>query len=330
MRTLAVILLLFVYSANAQFGSYQSLNAPFGARNAALGGKVVSLADGDLMQFVHNPAVLDSVYVTDLSINFSPYFAGIYSFSGAYKAKFKKIGDLAVGMTYLNYGTFKELADNGDEIGEFDAQDYVLVFGKSHQISSFSLGANLKYAYSGIAKYRSSLLLCDLGGIYRAPQAGFTVGLVIKNLGLVIDKYYSGRDEVPFDVLVSTSIKPQNMPFRFSISAHSLVQNDLYFEDENEISTTKLVKTADQVFRRINVGTELIIHPNVQLLLGYSHLRRQELKLDNAAYGAGFSYGFLIGIKKIKFRYAHANYNAAGCTDFFTIQTNLNSFKKIL
>lgn len=331
MRIATAILLLLAFDASAQFGGYQSLDAPFGARNAALGGKVVSLSDGDLTQFAHNPAVLDSVAATEVVLSFSPYFADIYSFSGAYQAGFKKIGDLAFGMTYLHYGSFAETAPNGEEIGEFQAQDYVLVVGKSHRISSFTLGTNLKYAYSGVAGYSASLLLLDLGGIYRAPDADFTVGLVLKNIGFVLDDYTgTSGSQVPFDVQVSASIKPEHMPFRFSLSGHSLARTGFYFENENEVATTRLVRVADQILRRINIGAELIIHPNVQLLAGYSHVRHQELKLDSDAYGAGFSYGFLIGIKKIKLRYAHATYHAAGGTDFFTIQTNLNSLRKKL
>ena len=304
---------------------------PFGARNAALGGHVVSLSDGDLMQFVHNPAVLDSVATTSMSINMSPYFADIVSFSGAYLADFKKIGKLAFGITYLDYGDFVETADNGDEVGSFSGNDLLLVIGKSHQISSFTLGANLKYASNGISGYGSSLILADFGGIYRAPDRDFTAGLVFKNFGFVLNDFVGEADnQVPFDVQVSTSFKPEFMPFRFSISAYNLVVRDTYFLPENEQSRSKSVEFADKILRKVNVGAELILGENLQLLLGYSHLRRQELKIGEEAYGSGFSYGLLIGIKQFDLRYTHATYHAAGGTDFFTIQTSLNSFKKIL
>lgn len=322
-------MLVCSYGATAQFGSFQSLHAPFGARNAALGGRAVSLADGDLMQFVHNPAVLDSVEAGDVALQFSPYFAGIYSFSGAYQANFARLGKLAFGMTYLNYGTFTETADNGDELGSFQAADYLLMAGKSHQLGSFSLGASAKFAYSGLAGYGSALVLADLGGIYRSPVSDFTVGLVFKNIGVVINDYFSADSSVPFDVLLGASIKPQYMPFRFTLSAHNLVENDLYFRQENDFSTSRVVETADKIFRRINVGMEVLMHPNLQFLIGYSHLRRTELRLTDAAYGAGFSYGLLLTIRHIQMRYAHATYHAAGGTDFFTLQTNLSTFQKL-
>ena len=331
MRLFFAILIFLVFDVRAQFGGFQSVNAPFGARNAALGGQVVSLSDGDLMQFTHNPAVLDSVQETDLGVNFSPYFAGIYSFSGAYQAGIKKIGKLAMAVTYLNYGNFSETLDNGDEVGTFHAQDYVIALGKSHQVGPFTLGANLKYAYSGVAGYSTSIAMMDLGGVYRSPVADFTVGIVFRNFGWVIHDVTGTADSsVPFDVQISTSVKPEHMPFRFSVSLHHLASKNLYFENSEQISSSRVVEIADQLLRRVNVGTELIIHKNVQFLFGYSHLVRQELKLSQSGYGAGISYGFLIGIRNFKLRYAHASYHAAGGTDFFSIQTSINSFRKVL
>lgn len=331
MRTVSAILLLISVNAQGQFNNYQSLQAPFGARSAALGGKAVSLADGDLMQFSHNPAVLDSVESGEIGVNFSPYFADIYSFTGAWMADLNYAGNVSFGLTYLNYGTFVETTDSGDELGEFNAYDYVISMGKSHRIGSFSIGGTIKFASNGYIGYNSSLLVADLGGIYRSPISDFTVGLVLKNFGFVL-RDYTGRSgsNVPFDVLLGTSIKPEHMPFRFTITAFNLLENELYFEEQNNISTSKTVKIADKIFRRVNLGAELIIHKNVQFLLGYSHLRRQELKLAQSAYGSGFSYGLIIGIKQFEIQYAHETYHAAGGTDYFTIQTNLNSFKKIL
>lgn len=331
MRLVSAILILFSLPVHAQFAGFQSLNIPFGARNAALGGRAVSLADGDLMQFVHNPATLDSVASGAAAINFNPYFADIYAFSCGYQADLNKLGNWAFGLTYIDYGTFTQTADNGDELGTFHAADYVMAVGKSHRVGSFSLGANMKYAFNGIAGYGASLLLADMGGIYRSPVADFTVGLVFRNFGFVLQDFTgTASGNVPFDVAIGTSVKPEHMPFRFTISAFNLMENELYFEEEADVSTSKPVRIADKMFRRINLGTELIIHRNVQILLGYSHLRRQELKLTQSAHGAGFSYGLMIGIKQFSFRYAHATYHAAGGTDFFTIETNINSFKKIL
>lgn len=330
MRLLTVIFVILSGPVFGQFNTYQSVNTPFGARNAALGGRVVSLADGDLMQFVHNPSVLDSVGIGTAALSYCPYFAGIHGFQGAYNHSFKKIGGIAIAISYMDYGDFTQTAANGDEEGEFTADDLMVVVGKSHRVGSFSLGANLKYARSGIAGYGSSMLLGDFGGVYRAPNTDWTIGIVFKNFGVVFDQYTGTGLNVPFDVQVGTSIKPEHMPFRFSISAYNLTEQELYFQDETDVSTSRSVEIADRFLRHITVGTELIISDGLQFLLGYNHLRRQELKVNDNGYGAGFSFGLKLAIKQFEIRYSHATYHSAGGTDFFTLQTNINSFKKVL
>ncbi|MAE86860.1 MAG: hypothetical protein CMB80_29260 [Flammeovirgaceae bacterium] len=316
--------------AHAQFNSYQSVNTPFGGRNAALGGNAVSLGDGDVMQFSSNPAILDSVQTGSIGLSYSPFFAGIFGFQGAYSHQFDQIGNMSFAISYLDYGDFTQTADNGDVEGEFSASDLMLVVGKSHTVGSFSLGVNLKYAQSGIETYGSSMILGDLGGVYRSPKMDWTIGLVLRNFGFVFNQYSTSSLSVPFDVIIGTSIKPEHMPFRFTLTAYNFTQEDIYFQEANDVSTSRSVEIADRFLRHIAIGTELIISDGLQFLLGYNHLRRQELKINDTAYGAGFSFGLKLAIKQFQIRYSHATYQAAGGTDYFTLQTNIHSFKKVL
>ena len=330
MRILSIIFVLLSLSVQAQFNTYQSVNTPFGGRNAALGGKVVSLGDGDVMQFTDNPSILDSVATGAVGLSYSPFFSGIFGFQGAYSHQFNKIGSMSFAISYLDYGDFTQTADNGDVEGEFSANDLMIAVGKSHTVGSFSLGVNLKYAQSGISSYGSSMILGDLGGVYRAPNLDWTIGLVLRNFGFVFNQYTSANLSVPFDVVIGTSIKPEHMPFRFSITGYNLVEQDIYFQEANDVSTSKSVEIADRFLRHITVGTELIISDGLQFLLGYNHLRRQELKVNDQGNGAGFSFGLKLAIKQFQLRYTHATYHEAGGTDYFTLQTNINSFKKVL
>lgn len=330
MRYLSAIFLILTFSAKAQFGQYQALELPSGTRSAALGGTMVSLADGELMQFMNNPAVLDSVALADISFNYNPYFADINVFSGAYHAKVGKLGALAFGLTYASYGDFVETDDSGNEIGNFTARDYVFVVGKSHQAGPFTMGANVKFAQSAIESYSSSIIVFDLGGIYRVPDKGVSFGLAFKNFGFRLSDYAVAKSSLPFDVQMGVTIKPDHMPFRFTITTYNLVEEGLIFEQDDQAQTSRTSATFDKILRRVNIGTELVLNDAIQFQLGYNHLRRQELKLDETAGGAGFSYGLSIGIKKIKFRYARSKYHVAGGANFISLETNLNDYKKIL
>lgn len=291
----------------------------------------MSLYDGDVTQFVHNPALLDTIQTGAVAFTYSPYFVDIHSLSSVYAGNFGKAGKLAIGVSYLDFGDFEGRMNNGDPDADFSANDLVFVVGKSHRISSFILGTNLKFAINDIAGYGSSMLLADIGGIYRAPNADFTVGMVFKNMGFLVSDYTgTNSGEVPFDVQISSTFKPRHMPFRFSLSAFNLNRDNLYFDSNEDELSSKNVEIANKIFRKINIGTELVLHESMQILFGYSHLLRQELKVGDVAYGAGISFGFSLRIKQFRLQYSHSKYHAAGGTNFFTLQTNINSFKKII
>ncbi len=332
MRALtAFVLLIVTYTAHAQWGQFQALELPSGARSAALGGTMVSLADGDIMQFLNNPAVLDSVTVQDVSLNFNPYFQGINVFSGSYYGDFGKAGPVAVGLTYLNYGEFTQTDDTGAEEGTFRANDYVIALGKAHQAGAFTLGVNMKLAHSSIETYGATAMTFDLGGIYRSPQHDLTFGLVFKNFGFKLADYYAAETStLPFDVQAGVSVKPDHMPFRFTITAYNLVEQNLVFTPENAEKRSSTSAAADRIFRRVNLGAELILNRSLQLQFGYNHLRKRELSLDDLGGGAGFSYGLSLKVKRLTFRYARATYHASGGANFISLHTNFHSYRKIL
>lgn len=330
MRLVTGILLLLSQWSFAQFTAFRSMDLPFGARGAALGGNIVSLADGDIMQFVQNPAVLDSVGTTDIGLDYSPLFANIHRFSGAYHQDFNKMGGLAFAISYVDYGEFTRTVPNGDVEGSFQAQDMVITLGKAHAIGSFSMGTNLKYATISIDGLGHSMLLGDMGGIYRSPKMDFSAGLVLKNFGFVLSSYSSTQDiSVPFDVSLGFSVKPDHFPFRINLAAHNLVDSDRYYREETVVTQARSLRRTDQIMRKLSGGLELVIHPKAQALLGYNFLQRQEFSFNEDTHGAGLSFGFRIQIKNITIRYAHANYHAAGGTDYFTLQSNIKSFKSI-
>ena len=72
----------------------------------------------------------------------------------------------------------------------------------------------------------------------------------------------------------------------------------------------------------------MIIHENFQLRIGYNHLLRQELKLETASGGAGFSFGFMLKIKKFEFSYGRALYHTAGGSNVLQLNTDLSGWVK--
>ena len=330
MRIFTIITFFLPFIGLAQVGgvnTYQLLNATTNPRTAALGGTSVSIADGDVTQFFENPAVLDSVRSKDLFVHLNPYFVDLTVFNGAYTFDTGSWGEFAIGLSYLDYNNFDQTDASGNIIGTFSAEDYIIVLGKTHQLGPITIGLNAKLIHSSIDNVGSTAILGDVGGIFRINK-NWTVGLVISNLGGSVTNYNELVEaEIPLDVKLGTTFKPEYMPLRFTITSSNLSNTNFIEESESEGRSNKSI---EKVLRRMNLGAELLLSKNFNVLVGYNHKRKQELKLDEIGGGAGFSYGFMIKIKRFQFRFSRATYHAAGGSSFLSLQTNLNDFKRIL
>jgi hypothetical protein len=306
---------------------YQVLNLSKSARSAGLAGTTISIADGDISQFYENPAILDSIKQADVFFNVNPYFADAVVFSVAYAFELKKAGTFAIGLNYLDYGSFDFTDATGNSAGTFGSQDYIFSVGKAHKLGPITLGGNIKLLHSSIDTYSSTAVLGDIGGIFRVNDT-WTMGMVFSNIGARISQFNDlSITEIPFDVKIGTTFKPQYMPLRFTLTSNNLTQkNEVKEVDEEGRSNVELEK----ILRRINFGVELLLSDNFQLLFGYNHKRKQELKLEDLGGGAGLSFGLLLTIKRIQLRYSRAIFHAAGGSSFISLQTNLNNFRSIL
>lgn len=330
MKALVAIVCLIPLFSWSQIGGqagYQSLRLTTNPRAAALGGTTISLADGDLSQFFENPATLDSVKEKNVFFQINPYFADVFVYSGAYTFNVANAGIFAAGINYVNFGSFDMTDETGNHLGTFQAQDYTIQIGKAHQLGPFTLGANLKLTHSSIETYGSTAILMDIGGIFR-PSKNWTVALVMQNIGGRVSEYTSfSSPSIPFDIKLGTSFKPEYMPLRFTITTTNLVDQNVIQDEE---SSGRNSKGIDKVWKRVNLGAEVLLSNNVQLLVGYSHKRKQELRLDDIGGGAGLSYGLMVKVKRIEFRFSRATFHAAGGSSFISLRTDLNDFKKIL
>jgi len=330
LRANLLIICMWPVLLMAQIGgqlNYQALNFTSNPRAAALAGSSISITDGDISQFFENPAVLDSVESGNVFFHFNPYFADASVFSLAYSFDINQLESFAFGINYLNLGSFQLTDETGELLGIFSAQDYVLMLGKAHQLGPFTLGVNMKFVNSSIDIYSTSALAADIGGLFRINK-NWTVGMTFENIGFVLNENnIVDQTTLPFGVKIGTTFKPEYMPFRFTLTSNNLVEDNLSLE---EASTGRSNSGIDGVLKRINFGTELLLNKNFQLLFGYNHKRKQELRLATRGGGAGFSYGLMIQIRKFRLRFSRATYHAAGGSSFISIQTNLNDFKKIL
>jgi hypothetical protein len=293
---------------------------------AAIGGVNVSLHDQDPNFFYSNPSLSGDTLSGWASANYQLYVGDINHSFFSYTPSFKKIGQFSIGVQHLSYGVLKSYDESGQEIGDFNSGETAIVISKSRQVSNFRFGANLKAAFSSLAGYRSNALMLDLGGIFVHPNQNFTFGMVIKNVGFVLSEYSDTSDSsLPFDVQIGTTFKPEHMPLRFSVTAYNLGSDFAYYNDSG---ANEDPGTLDKVLRHFNFGVELLLHRNVNVLLGYNNLIHQELKLEQAGGGSGLSFGFSARIKAFEFVFSRSSYVVGKAAYNFTVSANLKSMLK--
>jgi len=320
MRVLCFVLLLtYAWETSAQGDhSFTFLDVPTSVFLAGIGGLNVSRSDRDNNLITSNPALVSSEMHGHLGLSFIGYPGQIKVSNVTYSSNVGNNGIWTANIVYFNYGEINAFDDTGASIGKFKSSDYAVTIGKSHQVGHFRLGGNLKIVGSQIAGYGATGLAADIGGSFIHPASDFVVGLVMKNIGAVVSDYtLESNSKMPFDVQVGTSFKPLHMPFRFSLSIYDLTQwskNTLNLEDKS---------TADEVLFHTIWGLEMLIGKYVNILFGYDHKKRQELKIATTGSGSGFSYGILIGVNAFEFGYSRASYHVAGAANTFTLRTEL-------
>ena len=219
-----------------------------------------------------------------------------------------------MGLQYLTYGQFDLTDPAGNTLGTFTANDYALSLTHARTEGNFTLGATIKAVGSSIETYSAFGILADLGGVWRHPKRDLTFGLVAKNVGYLLKNYgplnqTAGPADLPFDLQAGVTLKPEHAPIRLTLTAHHLQRFDISYNDPNlnvryDLSGNPIPQTTsvtEKIARHLSVGVELLIHRNVNLLVGYNHQKRAEGKLTTG--GAGISFGASVQAKGFQLTY---------------------------
>jgi hypothetical protein len=307
--------------------NFAFLHVPAHARLAALGGVNVSLADKDINFFHNNPALAGDTLSGFASAGYQFYAGDVGNALFSYGHDFEKLGQILVGLQHTDYGTLQGYDESGMETLAFSSAETAILVGRSHQLESIRLAATVKAVFSTLAGYRASALLMDIGGIFQHPHQDLTVGLAIKNIGVVLSHYSStGSGTLPFDVQAGVTIKPEYMPVRFSLTAYQLAKTGLLY-DGNAYGDDK-PSTLQKVFSHLNMGVEILFHKNVNVLVGYNYLLHRALLMETGSAGAGVSFGFSLFVKPVEFVFSRNAYTVGNAGYSFTLSTNVNQLLK--
>lgn len=308
--------------------SFRFLERPASAKAFALGGRAVT-AMPDAGMWLQNPALLDSTLSGQLQLSYQGFYAGVRQSNLAYAQHSAKYGSWGGGVQYIDYGEMQGYDASGEPTTPFTASDYVVQLSHARQWQQYRAGASLKWASSGIAGYRANALLLDVGGTFRHPSKELVLGFALKNLGIVSRSYTDAqRPELPLELSLGATFKPQFMPFRFTFTAHHLQEPRLGHADLASPLNKEEPPVVDQVMRHVAAGAEFLLSKNINLRAGYNHLLRQELKLENRAGLSGFSLGFALRVRSFSLDFTRGWYHVTGGTNQLSLGIDMNKIFK--
>lgn len=330
------ILLLACTASFAQIGgkyTYQFLNLVTSPRQAALGGKVVTLYDYDVNQANFNPATINPEMDNHLSVNYGNYYGEVTYGTANYAYTYDRhVQTFHMGVNYVGYGSFQGYDELGNATGTFTGSEIAVSFGYAYNIpyTDIHIGANAKIISSSLETYNSWGGALDLGGIYIDEDNDINIGLVVRNIGSQFTTYAGMYEPLPMEVIAGISQEVENVPVRWHLTLENLQQWNIAFsnpnratEDLDGTSTQEKVSFFNNAMRHVIVGAELFPGKSFNIRGGYNFRRAAELGLADKRTFAGISAGFSVRFNKLRFDYSYSRYTLAAATSLFGMTINL-------
>ena len=324
-------------SLQAQVGGenvYQFLNLSTSARQVALGGEVLTIID-DVNQPIWNPSVINDELDNQLSANYSSFLSGINIGSLSFARLIsRRFGTIHGSIKYLNYGTLIGADEQGNETGNFSANDLAISFGYASNLpwTNLYLGTNIKLINSNISNYTSFGIAADFAILYYSPYKAYSFTLVARNVGVQMKTFNETTERLPLKVALGGSYQLEFVPLKWYFTLDNLQKWDISVANPSEQTTdlegnitNEEIGFVGNTFRHLIVGAELFPESAINFRVGYNFRRAAELKLQNIRTFGGISVGFGIKMNNLKFNYAYSKFHSATNASTFSLQMDLNN-----
>ncbi|MBP6182561.1 type IX secretion system protein PorQ [Flavobacterium sp.] len=313
--------------------TYQFLNLVTSPRQAALGGKIVTIYDNDVNQVNFNPATLNADMDNHLALNYGSYFKEVTYGTASYAYTYDRhLQTFQAGINYVNYGNFDGYDENGQPTSSFTGSEIALSLGYAYNIpnTTIHLGANAKLISSTLESYSSLGGAIDIGAIFIDEKNDVNWGLSIRNIGTQFTTYNGTNEKLPLEIIAGVSQELENVPIRWHLTLENLQQWNIAFSNPERAefsidgsSTAEKVSVINNALRHVIIGVELFPKKLFNLRLGYNFRRAEELRLLEQRNFSGVSLGFGLKMNKLKFNYSYSRYTLAGNTSLFGLTINL-------
>jgi len=311
---------------------YQFLDLVTSPRQAALGGKVLTIYDSDVNQAMFNPATINEKMDNHLSLNYGSLFGEVTYGTASYAYTFdRRTQTFHAGVNYVNYGSFDGYDENGVETANFSGSEIALSVGYAYNLpyTDVYIGGNAKLISSTLENYNSFGAAIDLGAIYIDEYNDINVAVAVRNIGTQFTTYAGENEKLPFEIMAGVSQQLENVPLRWHLTLENLQQWNVAFSNPARAqgnldggSTPEKVGFFNNALRHVILGAELFPERAFNLRLGYNFRRGEELRIEEQRNFSGISLGFGLRFNKIKFNYSYSRYTLAANTSLFGLTIN--------
>ena len=335
-KTILFFLLLLSTTSFSQIGGkyvYQFLNLAQSPRQAALGGKTVTVVDFDDNQAFYNRATINEEMHNRLSANYGSYYGEVSYGTAAYAYTYDRhLQTFHAGISYINYGTFEGRDELGNLTSDFTGSEAALSLGYAYNIpwTDMYIGANAKLISSTLESYNSWGAAVDLGFLYIDEPNDINYGFTVRNIGVQITPYEDTREKLPLSIDAGISQLMENVPIRWHLTFENLQQWNIAFSNPNRAegsldggSKEEKVSFFNNALRHVIVGAELFPDKGFNIRLGYNFRRSEELRILEQRHFSGISAGFGLRFGKVKFDYSYSRYTVAANTSLFGLTIDL-------
>lgn len=312
--------------------TYQFLNLVPAPRQAALGGKNVTIYDDDVNQVNFNPATINAEMHNHLALNYGSYFGEVSYGTASYAYTYDRhLQTFQAGINYVNYGSIEGYDESGQPTTSFSGSEIALSAGYAYTIpnTTIHLGANAKLISSTLESYNSLGGALDIGFIFIDERNDVNWAFVIRNIGTQFTAYSELRENLPLEVIVGVSQELANVPIRWHLTLENLQQWTIAFSNParavssiDGTSTEEKTSFVKNAMQHVIFGAELFPQKSFNLRLGYNFRRAEELRIIEQRNFSGISLGFGLKINKLKFNYSYSRYTLAGNTSIFGLTIN--------
>lgn len=342
MRNLKIFLyilfsIIFGTKVLGQEFNFQFTDIPVSPISTAQGMNSVVPVIQDPLQFVSNPAQFDSTLDKNVQISYLNYLTDINQTSIGYSHAIDSAAMVAGYFRFIEYGSFIETNEVGDEIGEFRTSEYELGMNltKCYR-QNWYYGATLKQLFSSFYQNFAYGLAIDVGGYYQSKD-GLIVGLTIDDIGArVLDVNQNGfnlmRPSANVGIAKRFAKAPLTLAVQYSnletwdLAANDIDQSGNLTVDQLTGESKRKTLTMDNFARHVSLSAIVTPSDRFAIITGFDFRRRLELAASQRPALVGFSLGFQANVKRLNVQYGLSSYHINGSIHHLSISTNLNEW----